>query len=369
MKKKNNKKVARYFWTKWGEYMPVYPDRGVLSAWEWEPAETQSVEVLNIVLYPKDLHISDSKIRTKKFVPLFERKKRSSIRAYSFRANKRCKFYLRNTASLMEVMIDLTYPNDYPMDGEVVKKQLHKFTSWLRYRDYKYFWVLEFQERGAPHFHFIVDKTITYKDVANVWYKIVSSGDTKHLKAGTRVAAIRRKNSMAYYLTKYMNKSEQKIVPKEYQKVGRFWGHSKDLLQPDIIKIYGSPKDMCEVKRAFKITRKFDVAQKRQWEKRDKELGKPKNKFKKYYYQRKDNTKRKPPYSLRVINSDKIRAELLKHGMDFLPDYLLGLALPPSPTATTIVAPWSGGSEPAVETIRLELTESYEDMLKRLGLY
>jgi hypothetical protein len=369
MKKQNNDE-ARYFWTKWGAYDPVYPDWSVRKNWEWSPDD--DTEVLTIKLYPKDLHVSDSKKRKPKYIPEYERKKRNVIRAYSFRANKRCKFYLRNTAHLMDVMVTLTYPMDYPMDGAIVKKQLHRFSSWLRYRDYKYIWVLEFQERGAPHFHFLIDKPVPHQEVAQTWYRIVASNDPKHLKAGTEVKAIRKKGSIAHYMTKYMDKADQKIVPPEYEKVGRFWGHSKDLLKPEIFKIYGSRGDMYDVKREFKIVKKFDVAQKRQWEKKDIERGKPKNKFKKYYYKSKrgdDTEKRRPRYSLRVTNIDKLHDALLKHGLDFLPDYLLGLALPPTPTVTTLVAPWRGGSEPEVKTGRLPLPRTDEEELRRMGLY
>jgi hypothetical protein len=237
MEKKNN---ARYFWTKWGEYASVYPNYEVQKAWMWEPEE-QNTEVLNITLYPKDIHISDRKKRNPMYVHSWRvSKKRSVIQKYSFRANKRCKFYLRNTAYLMEVIATLTYPKDFPMDGALVKKHLHKFVGWLSYHKYKYIWVLEFQERGAPHFHFLLDRKIPHQDVAKIWYRIVGSGDPKHLEAGTEVRAIRAKGSIAYYLTKYMDKAGQKEVPQEYMKVGRFWSHSKDLLQGEVIKIYGS---------------------------------------------------------------------------------------------------------------------------------
>jgi hypothetical protein len=189
------------------------------------------------------------------------------------------------------------------------------------------------------------------------------------LEAGTRVEAVKKKDSMAHYMTSYLKKNDQKVVPNEYKKVGRFWGHSKDLLPCENIKIFGSKGYVNEVKRDFRIITKFDKAQKRQWEKKALESGNTRKKFKKYKREKVGDEKIIPAYSLRVTNVDKIRAELLKRGMDYLPDFLLSIALPPAPTATTIVAPWSGGSEPEVKTGRLGLSETHEDYLKRMGLY
>ena len=108
---------------------------------------------------------------------------------------------------------------------------------------------LEFQERGAPHFHILVDKEIPHQKVAKSWYRIVGSGDEKHLKAGTEVRAIRAKDSIGYYLTTYMEKARQKSVPPEYEKVGRFWGSSKGLLQEKKMKIFGKREDIYQIEK------------------------------------------------------------------------------------------------------------------------
>lgn len=54
------------------------------------------------------------------------------------------------------VLITLTYPADFPLDGRLVKRQVKEL--WRRWeREYgerpRGIWGLEFQDRGAPHFH------------------------------------------------------------------------------------------------------------------------------------------------------------------------------------------------------------------------
>jgi hypothetical protein len=137
-------------------------------------------------------------------------------------------------------MVTLTYPAVYPCDGRRVKKHLHAFLIWLKYdtRGTGYLWFLEFQKRGAPHIHILLDfpfpsvrgdaAALRFR-VSASWYRIVDSGDRRHLAAGTRVERIRKAEGGARYATKYAFKCEQKQVPEPYQNVGRFWGCSRDI--------------------------------------------------------------------------------------------------------------------------------------------
>jgi hypothetical protein len=136
-------------------------------------------------------------------------------------------------------MMTLTYPRDYPSDGKTVKGHLNDFLLWLR-KDigrFSYLWFLEFQRRGAPHFHILIDRDFRSHGVLSAlrfrvsaeWYRIVGSGDSKHLAAGTRVEKIRKKEGARRYCVKYAQKMKQKVVPKEYVNVGRFWGASRNV--------------------------------------------------------------------------------------------------------------------------------------------
>lgn len=161
------------------------------------------------------------------------RGKTDTIKGYSDKSMRRLAFVANNTDVEFSVMATLTYPEAYPVNGDVCKSHLNRFLNSLRRKGISYLWFLEFQNRGAPHFHVLMNGRLDYKYVAQRWYGIVGSGDEKHLSAGTRVEKLRTVDGAARYATKYAYKREQKIPPPQFQKVGRFWGHSKDV-KPEV---------------------------------------------------------------------------------------------------------------------------------------
>lgn len=120
--------------------------------------------------------------------------------------------------------ITLTYPEKFPDEKEVYKSDLEKFIKRLVYRFPKVsgFWRLEFQKRGAPHYHLLVwglpNADLT-RYISNIWYQVVKSGDIKHLHAGTQIKKVRSWRGVMSYASKYMAKEG------DYgQEVGRIWG-------------------------------------------------------------------------------------------------------------------------------------------------
>jgi hypothetical protein len=164
----------------------------------------------------------------------FQESTRSDIGGFSIGAGNRMRRYLRECLSDYRIMLTLTYPGFYPGDGKMVKEHLRRFCQELkRYSSkrkddpekFSAFWFLEFQARGAPHFHLFVTHEFPHEWVANVWYQIVGSEDDRHLRAGTRIETIRAgKHGIMAYASKYAAKNEQKEVPEDYRNVGRFWG-------------------------------------------------------------------------------------------------------------------------------------------------
>lgn len=164
---------------------------------------------------------------------------RQEISQFSSRARQRLRFVAMNTDVVFRTMITLTYPSEYPSDGRTVKTHFHAFLTWLA-RDIgvrpDYLWFLEFQARGAPHYHILIDWKLPMHlperssfrfRVSSAWYRIVGSKDVRHLQAGTRVETIRKPDGARRYAVKYAMKMKQKHVPSEYRNVGRFWGCSK----------------------------------------------------------------------------------------------------------------------------------------------
>lgn len=198
----------------------------------------------SIYRYPRRVKLSLAGLNPKRAV-MADRKPRGSIERLSRQSMKRLDLALECMLPHCHAAIDLTYPDKYPSNGRLVKRHLNHFRIWLqRYGVEHYFWCLEFQERDAPHFHFIVDCYVHYEDVARAWYQIVGSGDPNHLAAGTKVAKVRSKGGVASYMAKYVKKQGQKDVPDGYTDVGRFWGHNADLVKPleSITYVSGNPK-------------------------------------------------------------------------------------------------------------------------------
>lgn len=148
----------------------------------------------------------------------------TGIKELTRQSLRRMKLHFRNLEGATHI-VTLTYPAQFPTDGKVVKYHLVLLKKWLQYTyGVSAAWFLEFQERGAPHYHLIADKAIDKAALSQRWYEIVGSGDEKHLRAGTQVAVIRKPHAIAAYVAKYAAKGEQKQVPADYQNVGRFWG-------------------------------------------------------------------------------------------------------------------------------------------------
>lgn len=149
---------------------------------------------------------------------------RKSITMFSDGSRRRLLFTARNLPGL-EIMLTLTYPSDYPADGHLVKDHWRRFRQWMVRNGASYgLWVLEFQKRGAPHFHIFLNKQLDRHAVSKAWYRIVGSEDSKHLVAGTKIEEFRYPPALGSYVMKYAAKMEQKEVPADYQNVGRFWG-------------------------------------------------------------------------------------------------------------------------------------------------
>jgi len=182
----------------------------------------------------------------------------------------------------------------------------------LAYRGIQLFWILEFQERGAPHFHGIIDKEIKEKELKKMWYEIVDSKYRWHLSRGAHIAPIRSIEAYAKYMTDYLTKQEQKIVPQEYRDVGRFWGYSRSLLEPHIIKIiFGTETEI-------NLFRKKHIRPLRKWMDNQRKFWKHK---KKKYKKKNEEEKKKydsflPGKYLTVIKGRRYINELKRYGLD-----------------------------------------------------
>lgn len=165
---------------------------------------------------------------------------RGDVMEFSYASRQRLAFVASNTEADFTAMVTLTYPRLYPEDGHTVKAQLNTFLTWLRRTipGISYLWFLEFQKRGAPHIHLLMDFWPRTRPailglrvlVASAWWRAVGSYNGDHWLAGTRAERLRSKDGGRHYAVKYSMKMRQKAVPELYRNVGRFWGASRDVM-------------------------------------------------------------------------------------------------------------------------------------------
>lgn len=175
---------------------------------------------------------------------------RGKITEFSSKSKFRLMHQLRNSQHHFKQFITLTYPEEFPKDGKVVKEHLNTFLTNLRqtYPVLQYIWVFEAQTRGAPHFHIILnieipnqqlnDKHGSYfhsKKWSKLWSKITGNNNNlKHIRHGLRIDPIHDNNpkALAAYMAKYYAKNEQKEFKDDFIDIGRFWGASRGFTVP-----------------------------------------------------------------------------------------------------------------------------------------
>lgn len=186
-------------------------------------------------------------------------KQRGKIMKLTAKARAWLAFVVTETEVEFRSIATLTYGIEYPLWGGRVKADLNRFLVWYRRQSLgAYVWVLEFQARGAPHIHMLIEGVepprtkagfLFRKEFAEAWVRAVkapevsysslrSRSSTTHRKAMVAVhthpkawEAIAHKNGAAKYMVKYCLKCRQKDVPANYQDVGRFYGWSRDVVE------------------------------------------------------------------------------------------------------------------------------------------
>jgi len=161
---------------------------------------------------------------------------RNDIKEFSQSSGARMRAYLRTTVAEYAYFITLTYPHNYERDGRKSKEHLRRFIQELKREQERngfdmskwgVFWFMEFQNRGAIHYHIFCTDPVGFKWLSQKWYDICGTEDPRHLAAGTNVEKLRSgRHGTCAYAAKYAAKSEQKIVPDDIKNAGRFWGVS-----------------------------------------------------------------------------------------------------------------------------------------------
>ena len=177
---------------------------------------------------------------------------RGRVKRMSKRSLVRLMFVMNATDCNWTTMLTLTYPKHYPRDGATVKADLNAVLQKTRRENLKYIWFFEFQRRGAPHIHILLNPKLltprlrvsyglywTDRIAQSNWYMAACPPD-EYEKEVLKMARVNcHPKTMMWldnpegakrYVVKYASKEKQKEVPKAYRNVGRWWGTSRDVM-------------------------------------------------------------------------------------------------------------------------------------------
>jgi hypothetical protein len=260
--------------------------------------------------------------------------KRGIIDAFSEKSRRRLRLAAVNAFPALTSQFVLTYPAVFPEDGRISKYHVATFLKSFRqkFKGVPYLWVLEFQRRGAPHYHLYTPLEVTEENrqwLVKTWVRIACHGHyvegppsreyfeklrEKYLRTATSVHEheshfIKWDMGNGAYVCKYLEKSNQKDVPDGYLSVGRFWGSSRGLcpkptwLEADHMTATYQDHVINPVTRAVRVLTKYYQNVTSWWE-RDNDL---------LYRKRKGrNYNGASIYSFQVINGKRIFMEVSK---------------------------------------------------------
>ena len=165
-----------------------------------------------------------------KDLPKKETAKRNEITRFTKKSRKRLfNNILKLEKRIGYFFVTLTYPSEYSKDCKVWHHQLDRLYCSLRYHYPKmgFLWKLEFQQRGAPHFHLLLfepsnppEKEL-YSLINRFWYNIVAQKSKAFRYYGTDVKAVKDIKTSGFYLAMYQTKDS--YIPLDL-KIGRIWG-------------------------------------------------------------------------------------------------------------------------------------------------
>jgi len=169
----------------------------------------------------------------------FERTRKKPLRGkvtrFSRKSRRRLLEVLARTAKATKprVFLTLTYPSNMN-DANVGKHHLRAFLERVRRRFPKCagIWRIEYQKRGAVHFHFIFFNMPFWKasEIRIAWSEIIGEKNPR-----IHITTCRSRRKSTYYMSKYVAKCANEVsvslsnVP--YLHVGKHWGYFN---KPDI---------------------------------------------------------------------------------------------------------------------------------------
>jgi hypothetical protein len=133
--------------------------------------------------------------------------------------------------------VTLTYHDEYPKTAPAIKKDLDTFLKRFRraFPSAYYFWRVELQARGAPHYHMIVwfpacepspTPGALFSQIRTLWLDFTLCACRHCHSHSVRCDLVDNPKQAAYYVSKYLAKSEDQA---NKIGLGRLWGNSRNL--------------------------------------------------------------------------------------------------------------------------------------------
>lgn len=158
--------------------------------------------------------------------------KRGIVTEFSAQSRLRMLRKLARIAPTRVVFVTLTYPERFPSTTRA-KGHLRAFLERIRrrYPHASAFWRLEYQERGAPHFHLLFFELpfVPWSELRRWWAEIITAYVDGFLPR-VRIEKINSRRGAFYYCAKYTAKmagttsGSAFFILDAYLHVGRFWG-------------------------------------------------------------------------------------------------------------------------------------------------
>lgn len=162
--------------------------------------------------------------------------------------------------------LTLTYPERFPSPQEA-KQHLRALLERFRRRfpHMSAIWRLEFQQRGAPHFHLICFEMpyVGFREIRQWWTEIIVKYVDNH-EPRVRIEKINSRRGAMWYVAKYLGKVEQSqagvssiFIHDAYLHAGRVWGCFNQSWLPYAPLVYteiltSNPRAIADVKKVMR---------------------------------------------------------------------------------------------------------------------
>jgi hypothetical protein len=191
-----------------------------------------------LLIYENMVSLSCPQTASLPFPPNYGKRKAVSVFSHTSRMRLLRLFSRVNMHNYGQpFFVTLTYHHAYKREVRECASDLNCFLQNIRnrYPSVGYIWRLEFQKRGAPHFHIIffpskqwsvstANKFIPF--VSKTWHRVADPGSKMHRFYGCLVISMNDYRHAFAYMSKYVAK-EAESEDRSY--AGRRWGASRKL--------------------------------------------------------------------------------------------------------------------------------------------